>query len=85
MSSRSVPVPADRTDSRPESVVTFARSTPVYFVQPSPRTATVSGAASSAPALSSRETETSVPVGESVRAQTEKSYGRPALTATPLL
>jgi hypothetical protein len=84
MSSRRVPVPAAWTDSRAASVVAVARSTPVYFVQPSPVTVMPSGLASSAPAVSCRVTDSGVPPAASVRAQTEKSYGRPSCRAKPL-
>jgi hypothetical protein len=73
MSSRSVPVPAARTESRPRSVVRAARSVPVYFAHPSPVTVTASGAASGSPAASCSPIVSGVPPVASVRAQIEKS------------
>jgi hypothetical protein len=85
MSRRSVPVPPANTASRPASVVAPAVSVPVYLRQVSPRTVRPTGVARLAPAVSRRPTDSGVPPGASVRAQTEKSYLRRAVRAKPVL
>src|SRR6478672_11901720 len=85
-SRRSVPVPPASTAIRPEVVDAVATNVPEYFVHVSPATATVTWEAYAVVRAASRSvTVRGVLVGESVRAQTLKSYVLPASSRTPVL